>query len=287
MDFNGKHTELTFNYQNTCDVIFSLHDSGNNGWQDNYLTVLYSDGQPSEQMTIEEGGSATYTRHLASGSRVMLRWHNGQDTSQCSFEVAYEDGTAIFENEGGFVGNKLFDIDCTVGSSVSGFCEPARNLTYTIEGNMVHLTWEAPENAEDAVYEVDRGTTMLVMSPATALDDVVEEGVYNYCVYAVYNDNCQSEYVCVEVEVSKCSPVQNLTHTMTSDLQCTLYWEAPQNTFGLVEYQVYMDEELLDATNGTTYSFTIPTGEHDINVKAVFEECDKDAFMHICILDAV
>ena len=286
-DFNGKHTELTFNYQNTCNVIFSLHDANGNGWQDNYLTVIYSDGQPSDQMTIEEGSSATFTRHLTSGSRIMLRWHNGQGASQCSFEVTYEDGTIIFENQGGFSGNKVFDINCTVGSSVSGFCEPARNLTYTIEGNMVHLTWEAPENAEDVVYEVYRGTTMLVMSPATALDDVVEEGVYNYCVYAVYYDNCQSEYVCAEVEVSKCSPVQNLTHTMTSDLQCTLFWEAPQNTTGLIEYQVYMDEELLVATNGTTYSFTIPTGEHDINVKAVFEECDKDAFMHICILDAV
>ena len=287
VDYNGKHTELTFSYQNTCNVIFSLHDANGNGWQDNYLTVIYSDGQPSEQMTIEEGSSATFTRYLTSGSRIMLRWHNGQGASQCSFEVTYEDGTVIFENQGGFSGNKVFDINCTVGSSVSGFCEPARNLTYTIEGNMVHLTWEAPENAEDAVYEVYRGTTMLVMSPATALDDVVEEGVYNYCVYAVYYDNCQSEYVCAEVEVSKCSPVQNLTHTMTSDLQCTLYWEAPQNTTGLLEYQVYMDEELLVATNGTTYSFTIPTGEHDINVKAVFEECDKDAFMHICILDAV
>ena len=287
VDFNGKHTELTFNYQNTCNVVFSLHDANGNGWQDNYLTVIYSDGLPSEQLTIEEGSSATFTRHLTSGSRIMLRWHNGQGASQCSFEVTYEDGTVIFENQGGFSGNKVFDIDCTVGSSVSGFCEPARNLTYTIEGNMVHLTWEAPENAEDVVYEVYRGTTMLVMSPATALDDVVEEGVYNYCVYAVYYDNCQSEYVCAEVEVSKCSPVQNLTHTMTSDLQCTLSWEAPQNTTGLLEYQVYMDEELLVATNGTTYSFTIPTGEHDINVKAVFEECDKDAFMHICILDAV
>lgn len=287
VDFNGKHTELTFNYQNTCNVIFSLHDANGNGWQDNYLTVIYSDGQPSDQMTIEEGSSATFTRHLTSGSRIMLRWHNGQGASQCSFEVTYEDGTVIFENQGGFSGNKVFDINCTVGSSVSGFCEPARNLTYTIEGNMVHLTWEAPENAEDVVYEVYRGTTMLVMSPATALDDVVEEGVYNYCVYAVYYDNCQSEYICAEVEVSKCSPVQNLTHTMTSDLQCTLSWEAPQNTTGLIEYQVYLDEELLIATNGTTYSFTIPTGEHDINVKAVFEECDKDAFMHICILDAV
>lgn len=287
VDFNGKHTELTFNYQNTCNVIFSLHDANNNGWQGNYLTVIYSDGLPSEQLTIEEGSSATFTRHLTSGSRIMLRWYNGQGASQCSFEVTYEDGTVIFENQGGFSGNKVFDINCTVGSSVSGFCEPARNLTYTTEGNMVHLTWEAPENAEDVVYEVYRGTTMLVMSPATALDDVVEEGVYNYCVYAVYYDNCQSEYVCAEVEVSKCSPVQNLTHMMTSDLQCTLSWEAPQNSTGLLEYQVYMDEDLLVATNGTTYSFTIPTGEHDINVKAVFEECEKDTFMHICILDAV
>ena len=286
VDFNGKHTVLDFNYQNTCNVIFSLHDANGNGWQGCYLTVLYSDNTPSEQMTINEGSSATFTRHLASGSRIMLQWHSGQGASQCSFEVTYEDGTVIFENQGGFTGNKVFDIDCTVGSSVSGFCEPVRNLTYTTQGNRVDLTWEAPESPGCFAYEVWRGSTQLVVSPATALTDYVEEGVYNYCIYACYMD-CQSEYVCAEVEVSKCSPVQNLTHTMTSDLQCTLSWEAPQNTTGLLEYQIYMDEELLGATNGTTYSFTIPTGEHDINVKAVFEECDKDAFMHICILDAV
>ncbi len=287
VDFNGKHTELTFNYQNTCNVIFSLHDANGNGWQDNYLTVIYSDGLPSEQLTIEEGSSATFTRYLTSGSRIMLRWHNGQGASQCSFEVTYEDGTVIFENQGGFSGNKLFDINCTVGSSVSGFCEPIQGLTYELEDHDVVLSWEAPQNGTPAWYEVYRETKLLdLVEELTYTDLDVEEGLYNYCVYAAY-DGCQSEYVCVEVDVSMCSPVQNLTHTMTSDLQCTLYWEAPQNTTGLLEYQVYMDEELLVATNGTTYSFTIPTGEHDINVKAVFEECDKDAFMHICILDAV
>ena len=286
VDLNGKHTELTFNYQNTCDVIFSLHDANGNGWQGCYLTIAYSGASPTEQMTIDDGNSATYTRHLVSGSRIMLQWHNGQGASQCSFEVTYEDGTVIFENQGGFSGNKVFDINCTVGSGVSGFCEPVHNLTYTTQGNRVDLTWEAPESPGCFAYEVWRGSTQLVVSPSTALTDYVEEGVYNYCVYACYMD-CQSEYVCAEVEVSKCSPVQNLTHTMTSDLQCTLSWEAPQNISGLVEYQVYLDEDLLGATNGMTFSFTIPTGEHNINVKAVFEECEKDAFMHICILDAV
>ena len=286
VDFNGKHTELTFSYQNTCNVIFSLHDSNNNGWQGNYLTVAYSDDLPTEHMTIGDGSSATYTRHLATGSRIMLQWHNGQGASQCSFEITYEDGTVIFENQGGFTGNKVFNINCTVGSSVSGFCEPVRNLTYTTEGNLVHLTWEAPENPGCFAFEVYRGSQQLVMSPATALDDYVEEGVYNYCVYACYMD-CQSEYVCAEVEVSMCGPVQNLDYTLNDDLLCALTWEAPEDPTGLVEYQVYMDGEQLVVTNELAYAFNVNEGEHDIAVKAVFDGCERDAHIDVCIVGAV
>ena len=286
VDFNGKHTELTFSYQNTCNVVFSLHDSNGNGWQGNYFTVAYSDGSPTDHMTIEEGSAATYVRHLATGSRILLQWHNGQGTSQCSFEITYEDGTVIFENQGGFSGNKVFNIDCTVGSSVSGFCEPARNLTYTTEGNLVHLTWEAPENPGCFAFAVYRGSQQLVMSPATALDDYVEEGVYNYCVYACYMD-CQSEYVCAEVEVSQCGPVQNLDYTLNDDLLCTLTWDAPEDPTGLIEYQVYMDDEPLTSTNEPTYAFTVTEGEHDIVVKAVFDGCEKDKHIAVCIVGSV
>ena len=286
VDFNGKHTALDFNYQNTCNVIFSLHDANGNGWQGCYFTVLYSDGTPSEQMTINEGSAATFIRHLASGSRIMLQWHNGQGASQCSFEVTYEDGTVVFENQGGFNGNKVFDIDCTVGSSVSGFCEPVRNLTYTTEGNRVDLTWEAPESPGCFAYEVWRGSTQLVVSPATALTDYVEEGVYNYCIYACYMD-CQSEYVCVEVDVSMCKPVQNLEYTLNDDLLLTLTWEAPEDPTGWVEYQVYMDDEQLAATHEPTYAFTVTEGEHDLNVKAVYEGCEKDKHVALCIVGSV
>ena len=286
VDFNGKHTELTFTYKNACNIVFSLHDSNGNGWQGNYLMVSYSGGLPTEQMTIDEGSSATYTRSVPSGSRIMLRWHNEQGASQCSFEVTYEDGTVIYENEGGFSGNKVFDIDCTVGSSAPEFCEPARNLTYTVEGNRVHLTWEAPETPGCFAYEIWRGSNQLVMAPITEFAEIVEDGVYDYCVYACYMD-CQSEYVCAEVEVSKCSPVQNLDYTLDDNLLLTLIWEAPEYTAGLVEYQIFMDEELLGVTNELTYTYAIASGEHDINVKAVFTECDKDAYLHVCILDPV
>ena len=286
VDFNGKHTELTFNYKNACNVIFSLHDSNGNGWQGNYLIVSYSGGLPTEQMTIDDGSAATYTRSVPSDSRIMLRWHNEQGASQCSFEVTYEDGTVIYENEGGFSGNKVFDIDCTVGSSAPEFCEPARNLTYTVEGNRVHLTWEVPESPGCFAYEIWRGSKQLVMAPITEFAENVEDGVYDYCVYACYMD-CQSEYVCAEVEVSKCSPVQNLDYTLDDNLLLTLIWEAPENTTGLLEYQVFMDDEQIASTNELTYAFTIAAGEHDLMVKAVFESCDKDAHVDVCIVGAV
>ncbi len=290
VDFNGRQTELTFSYKNACNIIFSLHDSNGNGWQGNYITVNYSDGMTSEQLTIDEGSSATYIRSLSSGSRFMLRWHSDQGASQCSFEVTYEDGTVIFENQGGFSGNKVFTIDCNMGSSGPGFCEPIRNLDYELNGLDVVLTWEAPQNGTPAWYEIYRETELLDLVEGLTYTDVnVDEGVYNYCVYAAY-DGCQSEYVCTEVDVSKCGPVQNLRHALlTNDenIQIILTWEAPENPTGLVEYQVYVDDELLGATNELIYYFNTTVGYHGVIVKSVFEDCDKDNQTNICILGRV
>ena len=286
VDFNGRHTELTFNYKNSCNIIFSLHDSYGDGWQGNYLTVEYSDGTPTENMTVNSGSSATYIRELASGSTITLTWHNGQWTQECSFEITYEDGTVIYQNAGGFSGTQTFTINCAGGGGAPEFCEPVHNLTYTTEGNLVHLTWEAPESPGCFAFEVYRGTQQLVMSPATALDDYVEEGVYNYCVYACYMD-CQSEYVCTEVEVSLCSAVQNLRCALYNNHHMSLFWDAPEYTSGLVEYQVYMDDEFLGATNELTFQDTITKGEHDVFVRAVFEGCEKDVHISVCFIGTV
>jgi subtilisin family serine protease len=288
VDANGRHTELNFNYKNACNVIFNLHDSYGDGWQGNYLTIVYSDGTPTEQMTLESGSSISYTRVLTTNSTISLTWHNGDWTQECSFEITYEDGTIIYQNAGGFNGTQTFTINCTGGGGgAPEFCAPIRNLAYELDGQDVILTWEAPENGTPAWYEVYRETELLDLVEELTYRDVhLDEGLYNYCVYAAY-DGCQSEFVCIEAEVTLCGPVQNLTHTMTSDLLCTVSWEAPEHPSGLIEYQIFMDGELLGVTNSVNYAFTIPTGEHDINVKAVFEGCEKDSFMHICILDEV
>ena len=287
VDAFGRHTVLNFDYRNSCDIIFSLVDSYGDGWQGNYLTVVYSDGTPTEQMTVGSGSSATYVRMLASGSTISLTWHNGQWTQECSFTITYDDGTVIFQNEGGLSGTQTLTINCSGGGTAPEFCAPVRNLAYELEERDVVLTWDAPETGTPMGYEVYRETELLTTTnELTYTDADMEEGLYNYCVYAVY-DGCQSEYVCLEAEVSMCGPVQNLTYTLNDDLLLTLSWDAPEDPNGLVEYQVYMDDGMLASTNELTYAFTISEGEHDVFVKAVFPSCEKDTHAAVCVVGAV
>ena len=204
---------------------------------------------PTEQMTVNNGSSASYTRELASNSTISLTWHNGSWTEECSFEITYEDGSVIYQNSGGFSGTQTFTINCAGGSGAPEFCAPIRNLTYELDGNDVVLAWDAPESGTPAWYEVYRDTELLdLVEGLTFTDANVAEGLYNYCVYAAY-DGCQSEFVCVEVDVSMCDAVRNLDYTLNDDLLLSLTWEAPEDPTGLVEYQVYMDNEQLTTTN--------------------------------------
>ena len=200
VDANGRHTELVFSYKNACKVFFTLHDSFGDGWEDNYLNVDYSDGTPSEQMAIVEGDFATFTHDLSITSTMTLTWHNSAWSQECSFEIVYEDGRVIYQNSGGFSDTLTFTINCEAGYDAPEFCAPVRNLNHETNGQQVMLTWDVPENTSPIAYEVYRGTLLIDTTNELNATDVVENGVYDYCVYAVY-EGCQSEFVCQEVEM--------------------------------------------------------------------------------------
>lgn len=152
VDADGRHTVLTFNYKNACKIIFTLRDFFNDGWEDNYLNVEYSDGTPSEQMTMENGSLVTYTRDVAFTSTVALSWHNGDWTQECSFEVAYEDGTVIYQNTGGFSGTVTFTVNCRGGFNVPEFCESVSIFPNPSSGQ---VTIQCAEMKQVEVFSVD------------------------------------------------------------------------------------------------------------------------------------
>ena len=182
--------------KNACNVIFDLVDSYGDGWNGNELVVSFSDGTPTQNMTISSGSSATYTLEIGRGVHVTLSWINGSYSYECSFTVKYEDGTQIYSGGAGV--NYEFDCDCAGGTPI-GVYNPVENLQAEATNTSVTLTWNAPEGAIN--YIISRNGIEIGQTAETTYTDVLvsKDGVYTYCVVAEYTDGV-SVPECVIVE---------------------------------------------------------------------------------------
>ena len=182
---------------NSCNVIFDLSDSYGDGWNGASLTVSFSDGTPSQNLTISSGNSASYTFEIGSGVHVTMNWNSGQWDSECSFNVHYENGDIICQASSLSSGwSFAFDVNCAGG--YGGTYDPVTNLTATVAANSVTLNWDA---AEDAIgYIISRnGIAIDQVAEATYTDQIALEGAYTYCVVATYADGVSTPQ-CVVVE---------------------------------------------------------------------------------------
>lgn len=94
-----------------CSITFNLNDSFGDGWTGNYLVVSY--GDISEQLTIENGSTASYNLEIPDGSNVELTWISGSWIGECSYTISYENGNVIYY--GSNMNSNFsygFDVDC-------------------------------------------------------------------------------------------------------------------------------------------------------------------------------
>ena len=184
--------------KNSCNVVFALSDSYGDGWNNSYMTVSFSDGTPSQNLTISSGSQESYTIEIGNGVEVSLTWHSGsQWDSECSFAISYEDGEAILNCSN--VGSCLpYSFVCSCGGGTTSTYNPVENLSAALEGNNVTLTWTAPTGAVS--YSITRnGIEIGGATNTNFTDQVTEQMVYTYCVTAIYADGV-SVPECVQVE---------------------------------------------------------------------------------------
>ena len=185
--------------KNACNVVFELSDSYGDGWNGASLNVSFSDGTPSQSMTISSGNSASYTIEIGNGVHVTLNWSSGQWDSECSFTVKYEDGDIIY-NASSVHSGVLYEFDCNCGGGVPvGTFNPVENLQAEATYTSVTLTWDAPEGAIN--YIISRNGLEIGQTTETTFTDVLvnKDGFYTYCVVAEYTDGL-SMPECVIVE---------------------------------------------------------------------------------------
>ncbi|MBP5643581.1 MAG: T9SS type A sorting domain-containing protein [Bacteroidales bacterium] len=173
--------------KNSCNIVFNLADSWGDGWNGAKLTVAYSDGTPTEQLTFTTGNSETIIREIGTGVTVTLGWISGSYDSECSFTVAYQDGDQITSASNLSTSyNFQFTVNCG-GEPVT--VNPVQNLVAEVEGTTVTLTWDAPSAGTPMGYIVSRnGVELEEVTDRVYVDENLMSGVsYNYTVVAHYD----------------------------------------------------------------------------------------------------
>ena len=181
--------------KNSCIVIFELIDSYGDGWNNNMLTVAFDDGTPSMQLTIDDGYSETYTIEIGNGVNVTLGWVTGYYSNECSFNVKYENGEAIYSGNA----NVNYSFVCICGSTSGGTTyDVVDNLNAEVGTEAVTLTWDIPEGALTFTI-IRNGVEVGTTEDNTFTDELSNEGSYTYCVVANYETG-SSLPVCTVIE---------------------------------------------------------------------------------------
>ena len=207
--------------KNACNVVFELSDSYGDGWNGASLNVSFSDGTPSQSLTINSGNSASYTIEIGNGVHVTLNWSSGQWDSECSFTVKYEDGDVIY-NCSSVHSGLLYEFDCNCGGSAPiGAYNPVENLQAEATETSVVLTWEAPEGAIN--YIIYRNGIEIGQTTETTYTDIIltKDGFMTYCVVAEYADG---------VSVPECVIVEFLDAIDETEAEFAIYPNPVSNT---------------------------------------------------------
>ena len=124
---------------NTCVVVFSLHDSYGDGWNGCALSVVYSDGTPTESLTIASGHEAEYEKEISIGTVVTVSFVVGSYASECSFEIGYQDGDQIYASSGTPTAGQVcqFAVNCSsITYEITAVANPENAGTITGAGTL-------------------------------------------------------------------------------------------------------------------------------------------------------
>ena len=271
----GNPETYSFNYSNSCNVIFELNDSYGDGWSGAALIVKYSDGTPDEAFTVSGGFSATYTREIKSGVEVTLEWNKGSWDLECSFTVKQENGSIIYSQAVNFSNGFLFSWiqNCSVSSGSYTMCEPVQNLELVLPPSQPYpasFTWEAPANGDVVHYEIYRDSRFLGTTEDLAYTDETATGtfIYLYSVRPIYED-CNGLMSSITADY-----VDNVDEN--NSIKASIYPNPSQDNFNIVcenmtRITVYnvMGSVIMDNNvNGNSYTVSdLNAGVYFINIE--------------------
>jgi subtilisin family serine protease len=169
-------------------------------------------------------------------------------------------------------------------SAVQVCGEAIANLSCTlIYDKTVNLTWSRPTNDADLVRYIIyvNGVLLEGMFTEESLTfHATEEDDYEFCVVAVYQtdgEDCESSVVCENILVTSiCNAITDLNASVNENT-VTLSWVAPELISEVLHYNIYRDDEFVDAVETVTFSEETTAGVHTYAIEVEYlNECISD-----------
>lgn len=231
----GLITEGSLVLKNSCIVIVEMVDSWGDGWNGNKLSLAFSDGTPTIELTLDDGNEATENIEIGNGVHVTVSWIRGNYTYECSFSIKYESGEVICQasNPSSGVINE-FDCNCTGGQAPIMDYAPVENLEANVEDPTVTLTWEAPEGAINYIV-MRNGIEIGQTADTTYVDETALLINYTYCVIAEYEGG-RSVPECVTADLTSLDENDGTFALYPNPANSILYINGGDSEFTYVMY---------------------------------------------------
>ena len=263
-----------------CNVIFTLKDSGDDGWNGNYLVVSYD--KTSETLELESGSITTYTLAIPHGSNVTVTYTKGTSLytypTENSFTITYESGKEILSVDKGILtattSYNPFTVDCTPTA-------PEDLVVTTSVNNESAITLTMSALGADS-YTIYQGETLVAEGITTTtytVEGLTADTEYCFTVVAINNvGTSESVEVCAK---TKAIGLQSVTVQIGNGTNYT--YSSPIYNFyssKSISQTIYTAKEIgTSAGTITSISFNKYNGNNNTrNIAVYLKNTDKDCF---------
>ena len=155
---------------------------------------------------------------------------------------------------------------------------PITNLTTTIDGNNVVVTWDEPVDMFGFQhYKVFRNDVFIMnlYSGATGFNNTLpENGLYHYTIKSVYLNGAVIDVV--SEDINFIIPVSPSNLAISANEIVNLTWDFTGTEYSLIGFDIFSNSEFLATTSDTHYELNLVNGNYDFQVRTNYGDVDSD-----------
>ena len=268
----------------TCLWTVEMTSSNSQGWLDGALSFINGAGDEVARVTLESG-NATRTITLPLG-HLEIHWERPtQAIDNLSFNIknSMGDSKASFQGSTDDMHNGVFFIANNTCSEKDEETDGPINLTASLAGNNVTLSWDGSDIQDVVHYYIFRDNILIAVSDNSQYtDEQVTESFHSYFVTAIgQNGETLHSNIDNVMPESLCSTPTNLRFEMINSSKVKVMWDAPEAE-GVTGYVLYRrvkggEFKRIKALTATSYNDNLvsqPDNRYEYAVEAYYRDED-------------